>query len=386
MDDQLIADSQDFVEAYYEKHFTSVFTYHNLEHTNSVVAASAKIAAVVGLEDADIKLLHLAALFHDIGYATDAEEHEASSAAIAGDFLQQRGLPQDKISRVQELILSTNRQWKGDDLLSKVLRDADHCHLGAKDYLMFSNRLRIEFNQLYNRNTTPAEWRRINIDYFTSHAYHTEAARELYGKRKRKNLKKIVAIGELSGRTTEDHQTLTQSKSAQTQVKTALRNHIDLSAIADNKASMMVTINAMILTVGLPLLISNLENVPHLFSSTIVVALTSVVSMIFATMATKPIQMDGLTDIALISQRKTNLFFFGNFYKMSFDDYEEGINQVIGDDELLNNSIARDLFFLGKSLGKKYDYLRTCYNVFMIGITLATILGLVFFLFDICPR
>ena len=56
---------------------------------------------------------------------------------------------------------------------------------------------------------------------------------------------------------------------------------------------------------------------------------------------------------------------------MNFDEYEEGMEKVVGDNEILDNSITRDLFFLGKSLGKKYEYLRWCYNIFMVGIGLS---------------
>jgi len=47
--------------------------------------------------------------------------------------------------------------------------------------------------------------------------------------------------------------------------------------------------------------------------------------------------------------------------------------EVVKDDEKLDNSITRDLFYLGKALGKKYRYLRLCYNFFMYGIIFAVI-------------
>ena len=47
--------------------------------------------------------------------------------------------------------------------------------------------------------------------------------------------------------------TISNSKSAQMMFKTALRNHIDLSNLADNKANMMLSVNAGIITIAIPL-------------------------------------------------------------------------------------------------------------------------------------
>jgi hypothetical protein len=78
--------------------------------------------------------------------------------------------------------------------------------------------------------------------------------------------------------------------------------------------------------------------------------------------------MKGYTKVEDIKNKNSNLFFFGNFYRMSFDEYVSGIATVVGDDEIMDSAITRDLFYLGKSLGKKYYFLRLCYNIFMFGI------------------
>ena len=60
--------------------------------------------------------------------------------------------------------------------------------------------------------------------------------------------------------------------------------------------------------------------------------------------------------------------FFGNFFKMSYIEYQKGIQHIMDDESKLEDSIMRDLYFLGKSLGNKYQRLRICYTVFMGGI------------------
>ena len=95
--------------------------------------------------------------------------------------------------------------------------------------------------------------------------------------------------------------------------------------------------------------------------------------MFFATMATRPTKMTGLTSAQDVQQGEANLFFFGNFFRMSFAEYRQGMLYIAADEERLDSAILRDLFFLGRSLGRKYSLLRTCYTVFLSGIGLTVL-------------
>jgi hypothetical protein len=106
----------------------------------------------------------------------------------------------------------------------------------------------------------------------------------------------------------------------------------------------------------------------------IVLLLTCLCSMIFATLATRPMSMSGYTSQEQVQAGKANLFFFGNFYRMNVDAYFAGMDELISQGENLESAIKRDLFFLGKSLGRKYNQLRVCYNLFMIGVILSVIM------------
>ena len=67
------------------------------------------------------------------------------------------------------------------------------------------------------------------------------------------------------------------------------------------------------------------------------------------------------------------MVFFVIFYKRGFDKYKKGIYQVLESEGDLEDSIMRDLFFLGKSLGAKYRQLRICYTIFMTGVSTAVL-------------
>jgi hypothetical protein len=135
----------------------------------------------------------------------------------------------------------------------------------------------------------------------------------------------------------------------------------------------MLSVNALIITVALPVIAGQILNNTYLLIPGIMLLIVCVTSMIYATLATRPIKMSGHSTLEDVKSKRSNLFFFGNFYKMKYEDYEKGIINVLSDEDILDNSITRDLFFLGKSLGNKYSRLRKCYNIFMYGITIVVI-------------
>ncbi|HRD82777.1 MAG TPA: DUF5706 domain-containing protein, partial [Saprospiraceae bacterium] len=53
---------------------------------------------------------------------------------------------------------------------------------------------------------------------------------------------------------------------------------------------------------------------------------------------------------------------------------------IAADENRLDSAILRDLFFLGKSLGRKYTQLRTCYTVFLSGIGITVLIFAVSYL------
>ena len=88
-------------------------------------------------------------------------------------------------------------------------------------------------------------------------------------------------------------------------------------------------------------------------------------------MSTKPKVPLGKFTKQDVTNKKVNLLFFGNFYNMDYQAYEDGMWEMIKSKEYLYGSLMKDFYNLGVVLSKKYKYLRICYSVFMYGIILA---------------
>ena len=63
---------------------------------------------------------------------------------------------------------------------------------------------------------------------------------------------------------------------------------------------------------------------------------------------------------------------------MEMDDYENGMKQMMEDNDFLYSSLTCDMYFLGKVLNKKYRHLGICYTVFMYGMIASVLIRLAF--------
>lgn len=361
-----------------KKHITELlerldetYCYHNLEHTFRVKQAVEELSEAALLSEDEREILLLAALFHDTGFIETYNGHEAVSRRLAEEFLESHSYPADKLESVLSCIAVTAMHTAARSKLERLMKDADLSNLGQDDYFEYLDKLRCEWAVQLGEHYTDAEWYKLNHRFLKEHRYQTDIAEALYGPQSAKNQKRLKKMAKDSKEKTKTG--IQGSRSAQMMFKTALRNHLDLSNLADNKANIMLSVNALIVTIAMPVAATYIAQLPYLLAPAILLLCTCLVSMIFATLATRPIKMSGYTKSEAIDRGESNLFFFGNFFRMSLKEYQAGMARVVDDDEQLEGTIMRDLYFLGRSLGRKYEQLRICYNIFMMGIILAVI-------------
>ncbi|MCB0278015.1 MAG: hypothetical protein KDD94_00830 [Calditrichaeota bacterium] len=170
------------------------------------------------------------------------------------------------------------------------------------------------------------------------------------------------------------------SRGIETMFRTTSKSHLELSAMADNKANILLSISAILISLILSTLASKIDSNPKLLLPTIIILIVALITVIFATIATIP----NVTTFDFrredIEAKKGNLLFFGNFSKMTLEDYEFGMKFLMRDRDYLYNSMIRDIYFLGKVLDKKYRNLKIAYYVFMYGLVLSTLAFVISFL------
>lgn len=374
--------SKEFATKLLTNELDSNFLYHNLRHTQRVVKSTKELVNAHNLSDEDKETLLLSAWLHDTGYTKGIESHEENSCTIASEFLKVEGYPEEKIKKVKDCIMATKRLYNPKNLQEKIIRDADSSHFGQKSYLETADYLREELTLLGIKKYSNKEWRNANIIMFKSeHQFYTDYAKENWQKGKEKNLKSLVKDKKIEKEIAKKEALKAKYKSespdrgVQTLFRVTLKNHLALSDIADTKANILLSVNAIIISVALSSLLPKLDNPSnaYLIYPTLIFIVFSVISMVMAVLATRPNITSGTFSKEDVKDKKVNLLFFGNFHKMSLGEYEWAINELVKDKEYIYSSLTKDLYFLGLVLNRKYKILRWTYTVFMIGIVLSVI-------------
>ncbi|NND15872.1 MAG: HD domain-containing protein [Eudoraea sp.] len=365
--------------------------YHNLRHTERVVKSTKEILDSGTVNGADPEVMELAAWFHDTGYIHGCEDHEEKSCEIAEEFLSKEGYDAAKLAKVKDIILGTKRYHEPDSIEQEIIRDADASHFGQKSYGETTEFLREELKLLGIKSYSQNEWLNTNIDVFrTEHRYYTDYAQEHWGPRKEKNLNRLVKEKRADKAMAKKEKLKVKYKNEspdrgiQTLYRVTLKNHLTLSDIADTKANILLSVNAIILSVVLSNLIPKLDNPSNfylIYPASIFILFTTV-SMILAVFATRPNVTSGKFTIEDVKNKKVNLLFFGNFHKMKLDEYEWAIEELIRDKDYVYRSLTKDLYFLGLVLNRKYNILRLTYTIFIIGIVVSILaFGISFWFF-----
>lgn len=372
----LLQQAQQYIQQRFSDSESPVYPYHNWEHTEFVYNKAKEIIQAEGIDQETEEQILLATLFHDIGYLMDVATHEEKSAVVAKEWLGTHNYPTEKIDHVCRLILSTKNSEPTTTIEEKIMRDADISHLGTDYFWTFTARLRKEFEILQNTPITIKEWNIINAEFLESVEYQTSYGKLNWNPVKLEHLTQIrstIKTGNKKKKEKEKKVSSIPEKGIETMFRVTLRNHINLSSIADSKANTLLSVNAIIISIVLSTMYPKLDNNPNLLYPMISMLITNAMTIVFSILSTLPSTTSGKISKELIVQKKGNLLFFGNFYRMNLDEFEWGINQLMKDREYLYGSLTRDLYFLGRVLNKKYRLLRTSYFVFLAGIFISII-------------
>lgn len=142
--------------------------------------------------------------------------------------------------------------------------------------------------------------------------------------------------------------------------------------IVDTKANILITANAIIISMVLGTLYSRLDDDPHLIFAVGGLVLTNVFSISFAILATIPKAWTKKSKPTNLES--ADLMTFEDFSDMELSDYQESVLKTIEDGKTLYPSIITDIHSLGVMLAKKYKLIRISYLIFLYGIIISIVL------------
>lgn len=185
---QILQQAEAFVKELYRIRVPLWRTYHNFRHTQEVVNQCQRMASFYSLGEFDSFSLLAAAWFHDTGFSKGNNDHELKSVEIAFAFLTPFHPGHDVLNAIDGLIMTTRLPSHPTTFCQQILCDADLHHLGLSNYDEWSSLLRSEIEHQSGSTYTEEEWRKENIEFFSSHHFFTEYGRTNWNSGKESNL------------------------------------------------------------------------------------------------------------------------------------------------------------------------------------------------------
>ena len=350
----------------------------DLKHTKELVAVAEAIGRSYPLQDDEMEILLLAAWLHDLSYVKSGEPEGGGETTFlpVTEYLESSGLSEAEIKRVNECIAATHYPQNPQDALEEALCDAVASFLAAPDYVAQEEK---KAKAVSRKKRDLYEWLNSQISLFKKHSFFTRYAKSTYSDGKEKNSKllkkklkeltkdnaELEAIWEENKKLKKDllkEKEQKVFKGIETMFRTTMASHLQLSVLADGKANLMISINAIVASILISSFVRKFEEVPHLMIPSIMLTLVCVLTIVFAVLSTRPnIKKTN------VPEDKRDLLFFGDFVQLSADTYRDGIRNIMRDPDKLYNSMIGNLYLQGKVLAKKYRLLKIAYTIFMVG-------------------
>ncbi|WP_235296164.1 HD domain-containing protein [Portibacter marinus] len=176
-----------------DSYLPSHLTYHSTEHTKYVVKLSEYIGNKVGLNERELFLVKVAALYHDLGFIIGPEDHEEKSCTLAIKDLPDYNIDQEEIEKICGMIMATKIPQVPTNIYEKVLADADLEYLSTDSFERISNLLYKEL-QHFNDDLTLDKWNEIQIAFIANHEYHTRYCKQNRENKKQENLQNLINL------------------------------------------------------------------------------------------------------------------------------------------------------------------------------------------------
>lgn len=170
-----LKDASQFILQKLENELPKNLTYHNLAHTKEVVEAAMRIGKEENITEKEMELLRAAALFHDSGWIYNGVGHEAISCEIARKNLPEYGFTPEEIEKICSIIMATKLPHTPENLLQKIIMDADLDYLGTDTFFPRAESLRQELVSL-GKLPDGADWNKLQVKFIEAHCYFTASS------------------------------------------------------------------------------------------------------------------------------------------------------------------------------------------------------------------
>ncbi len=369
-----------YIQELFEHQHDARLVYHNYAQTVAIVKQAERLIKELDIASSQIsEIIIISCWFLNTGYLKNYEKAGEEAVRQAKIFIDSVDFSAKKGGQIIQSIKAAFGLKEPENLEEKCVRDARQSVLFGENFITDLTLRKLEEELMRDHVWKETDWIPFQLQQLLQVKFFTPAAKQYFEPVAAQNILKLkerLDKTQKKGKTTDDSTParVTQ-RTVQTFFRSNYRNHINLSSIADNKANIMISVNAILISVIISILsYRNLtESNPMILMPAIIFLITGLTSLIFAVLSARP-KVTKLNEPADEPEKiQRNLIFFGNFVHLDVEKYETSMDELFKDGSLLLGNMTRDLYYLGKVLDKKYRYLSISYNVFMLGFIMTVV-------------
>src|SRR6266536_255349 len=368
----------DYLEKYYQS-FADESFYFGYSFIKRLLDEGVKIAKTEGLEGMNYANALMIVCFRFAGI-TNILIEEDKKYKLLHDFAEQINYPVDDLKKVESSIHNNINYNDPVNPTENVAWDAISYCFAIDDLIVQVSFLKKEINRINQKQYTEFEILSALKEQFTHSNFITDFAKEHYAEKKDKNFikleKRIQKLQQAENKSLKENGKLSTNftdKETEDLFKIAFRNYVHLISVADSKASLLINVNSIIISVVIAFVVSRSDKYPFLTLPSFILITVAFITILLSILASRPQSYHFIQDK---SSTNYQTFFFGSFdlignefSKANWNNYSVELDALLkGGKEKVYEEMYKETFNVRKVLGKKFTYLSIAYWVFITGL------------------
>ena len=376
----------ELLKKYYESNTVNsiLYTYRFL----SRLASEAKeISKEMSLKHMDYQNVMVATWFRYAGFSDVSTGWTTSMKTLLTDYFHETNYPADQRIIVENAIDKVANNTYSASSVEEIISDSVNSMLADHNFLEFVILIRDELNRINSSDHTELYYLQYFVSLFVKIRYYTPYADEKYSLLKQKNFELVEKrISKLEDEQRKEDKIkikttgtlMLTNEETEDLFKIAFRNYNHLISVADTKASLLIRVNAIIISIMIAFVIGKIGKSLFILWPTIILLSVCMVTILLAILASRPQNNSFLADQKSHSYQQ---FFFGSFDMVDpaflHEQWENYFKQLVDlfnkPKEIVYMEYYKESFNVRKVLSKKFNYLSLAYWVFLLGLLVSVI-------------
>jgi Family of unknown function (DUF5706) len=375
-----------FLKKYYDSDNENniLFMYRFLAQ---LASEAAEIGREKGLRHMDLENAVVAVWFRYAGMDDIDTGRTEKMKLLLNDYFNEVDYPLKHRVTVQNAIEGVTANQFPSNPVEQVVSDGVYSRLADRNFIENIILLKNELTRLTENDRGELFYLKYFLGLFVKIRYYTDYANKKYAVQRQKNFEYVEKrIGKLeeeqqrSERTKFNLETsvILTNKETEDLFKLAFRNYNHLISVADSKASLLIRVNAIIISVTIAFVLGKIEKSLYILWPTILLLVVCLTTIFLAILASRPQNNVFIEDKHSHSYQR---FFFGSFdmvdpvfRRIRWEEYYQQLKELLSNTkETLYMELYKESFNVRKVLSRKFSYLSLAYWVFLLGLLISVV-------------